>query len=105
MQEEMKCPTCGGNKFSLENEDTYKCSYCGCIIKYQNEKEQPKEIIKEVITRIEQAPVQKDIRKMTMSEIMEIWPKWTKIQKIECISLRLSPIVFVLLMLLLLQCE
>ena len=29
MQEEIKCPQCGGNKFSDRGNNTYKCMYCG----------------------------------------------------------------------------
>lgn len=29
MQEEIKCPNCGGNKFSILDNNTYKCVYCG----------------------------------------------------------------------------
>lgn len=29
MNEEIKCPNCGGNKFSVLDNNTYKCIYCG----------------------------------------------------------------------------
>ncbi len=29
MQEEIKCPQCGGNKFNDRGNNTYKCMYCG----------------------------------------------------------------------------
>ena len=29
MQEEIKCPQCGGSKFSDRGNNTYKCMYCG----------------------------------------------------------------------------
>ena len=29
MQEEIKCPQCGGNKFSDRGNNAYKCMYCG----------------------------------------------------------------------------
>ncbi len=37
MQEEMKCPTCGGHKFKSESRNTFKCVYCGCIIAHKEE--------------------------------------------------------------------
>lgn len=37
MQEEIKCPQCGGNKFKVvEEEGVYKCIYCGSIF-YQKQ--------------------------------------------------------------------
>ena len=29
MQEEIKCPQCGGNRFNQIDDHTYKCLYCG----------------------------------------------------------------------------
>ena len=29
MQEEMKCPTCGGDKFKFVGDNTFTCAYCG----------------------------------------------------------------------------
>lgn len=31
MEEEIKCPQCGGSKFRECENDTYKCMYCGTI--------------------------------------------------------------------------
>lgn len=31
MQEEIKCPQCGGNKFNERGNNTYKCMYCGSV--------------------------------------------------------------------------
>lgn len=37
MHEEIKCPNCGGNKFSILDNNTYKCAYCGT--KFNNHKQ------------------------------------------------------------------
>lgn len=29
MQEEIKCPQCGGSMFNKQNNDSYRCMYCG----------------------------------------------------------------------------
>lgn len=38
MQEEIKCPQCGGNRFSLLDDTTYKCMYCGTTFQKKEEK-------------------------------------------------------------------
>lgn len=55
MQEEMKCPNCGGDKFKFMGGNTFKCAYCGTT--FANEQQAP-EVQKEVVTRVEyvQAP-------------------------------------------------
>ena len=39
MQEEIKCPQCGGNRFSQLDDTTYKCMYCGTTFHKKEEKE------------------------------------------------------------------
>lgn len=46
MQEEMKCPTCGGDKFKFMGGNTFKCAYCGATL--VNEQQVPK-VEKEVV--------------------------------------------------------
>ena len=55
MQEEMKCPNCGGDKFKFMGGNTFKCAYCGTT--FANEQQAP-EVQREVVTRVEyvQAP-------------------------------------------------
>lgn len=31
MEQQLSCPNCKGNKFSIVAEDTYKCAYCGNV--------------------------------------------------------------------------
>ena len=78
MLEEIKCPNCGGNKFNPENEDVYKCSYCGCLIKYNEEKKSPREVVEETVTCIEQTSIQKE----EIFSVKELWSEWTKTEKI-----------------------
>lgn len=86
MLEEIKCPNCGGNKFNLENEDVYKCSYCGCLIKYNEERKSPREFVENNVKCIEQTSIQKE---ETFSA-KELWSEWTITEKI----LMIIPIVF-----------
>ena len=56
MQEEMKCPTCGGDKFKFMGGNTFKCAYCGAT--FANEQQAPESPIEmpkqtEIITRVE----------------------------------------------------
>ena len=37
MLEEMKCPTCGGDKFKFLGGDSYKCAYCGATFTKEDE--------------------------------------------------------------------
>lgn len=46
MQEEMKCPTCGGDKFKFMGGNTFKCAYCGAT--FANEQQAPA-VEKEVV--------------------------------------------------------
>lgn len=39
MQEEIKCPQCGGNRFSQLDDTTYKCMYCSTTFQKKEEKE------------------------------------------------------------------
>ena len=39
MQEEIKCPQCGGNKFSDRGNNAYKCMYCGST--FRRHEQQP----------------------------------------------------------------
>lgn len=50
MQEEMKCPTCGGDKFKFLGGNSFKCAYCGSA--FTKESKEP-EVEKEVVTRVE----------------------------------------------------
>lgn len=50
MQEEMKCPTCGGDKFKFLGGNSFKCAYCGATFTKENEEH---EIEREVVTRVE----------------------------------------------------
>lgn len=38
MQEEIKCPQCGGNRFNQIDEHTYKCLYCGTTFQKKEER-------------------------------------------------------------------
>lgn len=55
MQEEMKCPTCGGDKFKFLGENSFKCAYCGATFTKENEKS---EVEREAVNHVEyvQAP-------------------------------------------------
>lgn len=46
MQTEMKCPTCGGDKYKFLGGNTFKCAYCGAT--FVNEQQTP-EVQKEVV--------------------------------------------------------
>ncbi|MBR4041583.1 MAG: NINE protein [Bacteroidaceae bacterium] len=46
MQEEMKCPNCGGDKFKFMGGNTFKCAYCGTT--FANEQQAPA-VEKEVV--------------------------------------------------------
>ena len=50
MQAEMKCPTCGGDKYKFLGGNTFKCAYCGTT--FANEQQVP-EVQKETVTRVE----------------------------------------------------
>ena len=54
MQEEMKCPTCGGDKFKFLGGNSYKCAYCG--VTFTKENNEPEEE-REVVTRVEYVQV------------------------------------------------
>lgn len=61
MQEEMKCPTCGGDKFKFMGGNTFKCAYCGAT--FANEQQAPEPSAEEpkqteVVTRVEYVPQQ-----------------------------------------------
>lgn len=63
MQAEMKCPTCGGDKFKFMGDNTFKCAYCGATLVNEPQVkevpvEQPKQV--EVITRVEYVPQQQN---------------------------------------------
>ena len=40
MQEEIKCPQCGGNRFTQIDDTTYKCLYCGTTFQKREEKKE-----------------------------------------------------------------
>ncbi len=40
MQENIKCPNCGGNQFNEIGNSTYKCKYCGSIFTYKQKEEE-----------------------------------------------------------------
>ena len=46
MQTEMKCPTCGGDKYKFLGGNTFKCAYCGAT--FVNEQQAP-EAEKEIV--------------------------------------------------------
>ena len=46
MQAEMKCPTCGGDKYKFLGGNTFKCAYCGAT--FVNEQQTP-EVEKEIV--------------------------------------------------------
>jgi uncharacterized Zn finger protein (UPF0148 family) len=37
MEQELTCPKCKGNKFSLVAKDTFKCAYCGNVFSTKQE--------------------------------------------------------------------
>lgn len=43
MEQELICPKCKGNKFSLLAKDTFKCAYCGNILSIEK-KDDPAQI-------------------------------------------------------------
>ena len=46
MQAEMKCPTCGGDKYKFLGGNTFKCAYCGATFVHE---QQAPEVEKEVV--------------------------------------------------------
>ncbi|MBD3589512.1 hypothetical protein [Bacteroides sp. GM023] len=51
MQEEIKCPKCGGNKFNDRGNDTYRCMYCGTTFGVNKPEEiKPHEIVNQANT-------------------------------------------------------
>lgn len=38
MEEVMKCPECGGNRFNELGDGMYKCLYCGTTFHYMKKK-------------------------------------------------------------------
>ena len=46
MQTEMKCPTCGGDKYKFLGGNTFKCAYCGATFVHE---QQAPEVEKEVV--------------------------------------------------------
>lgn len=68
MQEEMKCPNCGGDKFKFMGGNTFKCAYCGAT--FANEQQMPEPSAEapkqtEVITRVEYVPQQQSSNQST----------------------------------------
>ena len=41
MLQGFKCPTCGGDKFKVADNHSYKCAYCGQYIKSENAPQVP----------------------------------------------------------------
>lgn len=41
MENEIKCPNCGGNKYTMVDETTAKCRYCDTIFKVKENKPTP----------------------------------------------------------------
>lgn len=41
MEQELTCPKCKGNKFSLVAKDTFKCAYCGNVFSTKQEEDSP----------------------------------------------------------------
>lgn len=41
MEENIKCPNCGGNQFNEIGNNTYKCKYCGGIFTHKQKEEAP----------------------------------------------------------------
>ncbi len=68
MLAEIKCPTCGGDKYKSLGDGTYKCMYCGATFYYEQEEEDddeeeldsPIEATQQtqVVTRVEYVPLQ-----------------------------------------------
>lgn len=61
MQEEMKCPTCGGDKFKFLGGNSFRCAYCGAVFADESKNSEqladtPKQT--EVVTRVEYIPQQ-----------------------------------------------
>ena len=69
MQEGIKCPNCGGDKFNFLGGNTVKCAYCGHTF---TNKVQEAEVKKEVVTRVEyvQVPQQPQVQSKGKSKIV-----------------------------------
>ena len=69
MQEGVKCPNCGGDKFNFLGGNTVKCAYCGHTF---TNKVQEAEVKKEVVTRVEyvQVPQQPQVQSKGKSKIV-----------------------------------
>ena len=74
MQAEMKCPTCGGDKYKFLGGNTFKCAYCGAtFVNEQQAPEPPVEAPKqtEVITRVEYIPQQQTSSQGTGNSVVK----------------------------------
>mgnify|MGYP003291580623 CR=1 FL=1 len=74
MQTEMKCPTCGGDKYKFLGGNTFKCAYCGAtFVNEQQAPEPPVEAPKqtEVITRVEYIPQQQTSSQGTGNSVVK----------------------------------
>jgi uncharacterized Zn finger protein (UPF0148 family) len=40
MEQELTCPKCKGNKFSMIAKDTFKCAYCGNVFSLEKKNEE-----------------------------------------------------------------
>ena len=43
MENEIKCPNCGGNKYMMIDDTQAKCKYCGTVFKAKDDKPEPQQ--------------------------------------------------------------
>lgn len=69
MQEGIKCPNCGGDKFNFLGGNSVRCAYCGHTF---TNKTQEAEVKKEVVTRVEyvQVPQQPQVQSKGKSKLV-----------------------------------
>ena len=69
MQEGIKCPNCGGDKFNFLGGNSVRCVYCGHTF---TNKTQEAEVKKEVVTRVEyvQVPQQPQVQSKGKSKLV-----------------------------------
>lgn len=62
MSEQVRCPKCKGEKFSIVNTDTARCAYCGTVFQLPHKKREqqaeqpPQQIVVNIIGQQQQVP-------------------------------------------------
>lgn len=59
MENEIKCPNCGGNRYTMVDEKSAKCKYCGTVFKAKEDKSEHSTHPEQPATK--QAPIQEKI--------------------------------------------